>query len=72
MLAGLHVCGFPVFGGSRQLGEVYEKQPFDKLLVTTRGDDPEKMRQLAEFCRRHNIVLSKLVIGEKTVVLEDR
>lgn len=72
VLAGLHVCGFPVFGGSRQLGEVYEKQPFDKLLVTTRGDDPEKMRQLAEFCRRHNIVLSKLVIGEKTVVLEDR
>ena len=64
VLAGLHVYGFPVFGGSRQFEEVYEKQPFDKLLVTTRGDDPEKMRQLAEFCRRLNIVLSKLVIGE--------
>lgn len=71
VLAGLHVYGFPMFGGSRQLGEVYEKQPFDKLLVTTRGDDPEKMRQLAEFCRRR-VILSKLVIGEETVSESDR
>ncbi|WP_288610565.1 hypothetical protein [uncultured Victivallis sp.] len=61
-----------MFGGSRQLGEVYEKQPFDKLLVTIRGDDPEKMRQLAEFCRRRRVILSKLVIGEETVSESDR
>ena len=60
-----------MFGGSRQLGEVYEKQPFDKLLVTTRGDDPEEMRQPAEFCRRR-VILSKLVIGEETVSESDR
>ena len=60
-----------MFGGSRQLGDIYEKQPFDKLLVTTRGDDPEKMRQLAEFCRRR-VILSKLVIGEETVSESDR
>ena len=72
VLAGLHVYGFPVFGDSRQFEEVYEKQPFDKLLVTTRGDDPEKMRQLAEFCRRRRVILSKLVIGEETVSESDR
>lgn len=71
VLAGLHVYGFPVFGSSRQLGEIYEKHPFDKLLITTRTDDPEKMRFLEEFCRRHSIVLNKLVIGEEPTAAEN-
>ena len=59
-------------GRGLTVDKISKKQAVAELLVTTCGDDPEKMRQLAEFCRRRRVILSKLVIGEETVSESDR
>lgn len=71
VLAGLRVYGFPVFGNSAQLEEIYARQPFDKLLIATRTDDAEKMCQLKDFCARHKVIMSRLVIDEEAVAEEN-
>lgn len=66
-LAGLDIHGFPVLGGSAELSTIFQQRPFDELVVTTRNLKPEKLADLQQFCRRHQIILSTCALQKKPI-----
>ncbi|MBQ6351978.1 MAG: hypothetical protein IJJ28_01755, partial [Lentisphaeria bacterium] len=55
-LRHLNVYGFQVLGTTSDLDELYAKQPFDMLVVTTALSEAARLR-VEEFARRHPVEL---------------
>ena len=55
-LRHLNVYGFQVLGTTSELDELYAKQPFDMLVVTTALSEAARLR-VEEFARRHPVEL---------------
>ncbi len=65
VLDGLHLYGFPVFGGLDDIEEIYEKHPFHKLIVTPSNISEEKFDRLSNFCKPKGIEIARLAIELK-------
>lgn len=55
-LRRLNVYGFPVLGTTEALDELYRKEPFDMLVITTTLSD-EALGRVREFAESHSIKL---------------
>lgn len=64
-LHGLRVYGFKVLGGVEQVMQIYEKFPFDKIVITIDSVREHEMDLLLEFCRKTNIQVLHFGISEK-------
>jgi UDP-N-acetylmuramyl pentapeptide phosphotransferase/UDP-N-acetylglucosamine-1-phosphate transferase len=53
-LRHLNVYGLPVLGGTDDLEELYEKSPFDLLIITTSVSEEARWR-IEDFARRHPV-----------------
>ena len=57
-LQNLIVHGFPVLGGLDQLESIWDKRPFDKVVITMIHIPAEKLDILKDFCIKHNVDLT--------------
>ena len=55
-LRRLNVYGFPVLGNTEALDELYQKEPFDMLVITTTLSD-EALERVREFAESRNVKL---------------
>jgi len=63
-LRNLNVYGFRVLGTSHDLENIYEKTPFETLVMTTANMTPEVSALVDEFARKHNVKLTMFVAQE--------
>ncbi len=65
VLHGLRVYGFKVLGGVEQIMQIYEKFPFDKVVITIDSVREHEMDLLMGFCHKTNIQVLHFGISEK-------
>ena len=63
-LQGLQVNGFRVFGSALEIERIYQKCPFDKIVITTNRASEEGLSHLRQFCREKELPLVRLSISE--------
>ncbi len=56
------IRGVKVLGSSEELETIYEKHPFDRLIVTCHLT-PEKTELIKKFCKKHNIQCGEFTIS---------
>ena len=69
-LRKLNVYGFEVMGAIHELNMIFEKRPFDIIVVTCGDVSGEKMQILKNFCSKNNIALQEFICCENNVELE--
>jgi UDP-N-acetylmuramyl pentapeptide phosphotransferase/UDP-N-acetylglucosamine-1-phosphate transferase len=69
-LQKLNVYGFPVLGTSWELEAVYEKSPFDTIVLTTANISGEAVERIRAFADTHNIRLTMFLAQEYPADLE--
>ncbi len=52
------IFGFEVLGGIDDVKEIYDRTPFDKLVVTTNSIRARELRAMTEFSQKNNIRLT--------------
>ena len=72
VLKGLYVHGCRVLGGSGMLEQIYAKDKFDQIIITVADMDPANQRRVIEFCRRHNLTLSKFTLNQEVLLYPDK
>ena len=60
-LSRLNVYGFNVLGTIRQLEEIYQKYPFDTIVVTCKELSGGKLRRLQGFQKKYDVKLINFV-----------
>ena len=63
-LQGLQVNGFRVFGSALEIERIYQKCPFDKIVIATNRASEEGLSHLRQFCREKELPLVRLSISE--------
>lgn len=63
-LQKLNVYGFPVLGDSKDLEKLYEKKPFDTIVLTTANISNEIIDRLRDFAAAHDIRLTMFLAQE--------
>ena len=69
-LQKLNVYGFPVLGASQDLEKLYEKRPFDTIVLTTANISSEIINRLRDFAAAHEIRLTMFLAQEYPADLE--
>ena len=65
-LHGLLVYGYKVLGGVEDLAAIYERHPFEKIMIATDSASRKSMEELLNFCETKNIRTTKFLIAETT------
>ena len=60
---GKLVHGQRVLGSSADLERVYRASPFDQVLIADDEISAERLGRIAEFTRRHELVMRRFTIG---------
>ena len=63
-LLKLNVYGFRVLGTSRDLEDIYAKNAFDTIVLTSINVSPDTMIRLEDFAEKHNVRLTMFVAQE--------
>jgi FlaA1/EpsC-like NDP-sugar epimerase len=69
-LLKLNVYGFRVLGTSRDLEDIYAKNAFDTIVLTSINVSPDTMIRLEDFAEKHNVRLTMFVAQEYPADLE--
>ena len=69
-LLKLNVYGFRVLGTSRDLEDIYAKNAFDTIVLTSLNVPPDTMIRLEDFAEKHNVRLTMFVAQEYPANLE--
>ncbi len=64
-LKGQRVYGFPVLGKAKHLDQIYERTPFDCLIVTSHNITPESLEKVRAFCREHQVELRRFEVVDR-------
>lgn len=64
ILYGQQVCGQRVLGGLDDLEELYSREPFDRIVVTSARIPEDNLQKLKNFCELHQVKLRKFTIAE--------
>lgn len=59
-----YVHGFKVLGNIDDLEDIYEKQPFERLIISSSKINDCKKKIAKTFCNKHNIKLTELIFQE--------
>jgi FlaA1/EpsC-like NDP-sugar epimerase len=70
VLQGQYVHGYQVFGGAQMLSKIHAEHRFDRLVITCEIDDPQKKKEILDFCRNHGVVVSEFLFHEADVAVE--
>ena len=63
-LRKLNVYGFRVLGTSDDLEDLYQKKPFDTIVLTTANISDESIDKIRSFARTHNVRLTMFLAQE--------
>lgn len=63
-LQKLNVYGFRVLGSSEDLDDIYDKTPFDAIVLTTANVSPETMSRIEEFAKKRDVRLNMFLAQE--------
>jgi UDP-N-acetylmuramyl pentapeptide phosphotransferase/UDP-N-acetylglucosamine-1-phosphate transferase len=63
-LNGLMVYGYKVLGSLTQIEEIYQKNKFDKVVITSNNIDEDKVKSLHAFCNEKNIEVTRVKLEE--------
>lgn len=63
-LQKLNVYGFHVLGTSEDLNRLYEKMPFDTIVLTTANISEDVIERIRSFAKEHNIRLTMFLAQE--------
>lgn len=66
-LNGLIVYGYKVLGSLAQVDEIYRKNKFDKVIVTSDNIDKDKIEIICEFCRNNSVELTRFKLEETSL-----
>ena len=65
-LQGLLVHGCKVLGGLNDIGTVFERHPFGKVVISTDKATRENIDELLEFCRSRGVQVVKFLVAESS------
>jgi hypothetical protein len=63
------VHGYPVLGDGSALNQLLEARGIDLVVVSTRGLEPERMRDLRTACAANHVALTRLQVGLEDLIV---
>ncbi|MCQ2352894.1 MAG: hypothetical protein MJ033_05400 [Victivallaceae bacterium] len=64
-LQNMRINSLPVIGRSSDFDRIYEKTPFDIIIVASRNIPEEKLRTVNEFAMRHHLQVMRFSVQEE-------
>ncbi len=64
-LQSVRINGLPVIGTCDQLPQIYEKKPFDLIIIASRNIPESKQQKANEFARSHHLEVLRFSIQEE-------
>lgn len=63
----LSVYGFKVYGGLDELERIYEKTPFDRLIIALKNLPAEKEKIILDFAKKNNIAVQQFSCADTEI-----